>query len=100
MSLLGVESIRKIKEKGLSVQSGDFAENIITRGICLWELPVGKRLGIGESAILEVTQIGKTCHHRREIFHPVGNCVMPREGIFARVLRASTVRPGDSIQRV
>lgn len=97
VSLLGAESIAKIQAKGLNVNAGDFAENITTEGICLWQLPVGTCFRIGEYALLEVTQIGKTCHHRCEIFHQVGDCVMPREGIFARVLEAGTIRPGDLI---
>ena len=97
VSLLGVESIAKIKAKGLDVAAGDFAENITTEGLCLWKLPVGTRLKIGDAAVVEVTQIGKTCHHRCEIFHQVGDCVMPREGIFARVLKAGAIRPGDTI---
>lgn len=97
VSLLGAESIAKIQAKGLSVGAGDFAENITTEGICLWQLPMGTRFRVGEYALLEVTQIGKTCHHRCEIFHQVGDCVMPREGIFARVLEAGTIRPGDLI---
>ena len=97
VSLLGAESIAKIQAKGLKVSAGDFAENITTEGICLWQLPVGTRFRVGEYTLLEVTQIGKTCHHRCEIFHQVGDCVMPREGIFARVLEAGTIRPGDLI---
>ncbi len=97
VSLLGAESIAKIQAKGLNVSAGDFAENITTEGICLWQLPVGTRFKIGQCAVVEVTQIGKTCHHRCEIFHQVGDCVMPREGIFARVLEAGTIRPGDLI---
>jgi MOSC domain-containing protein YiiM len=60
-------------------------------------LPVGSRFRIGEGAVVEVTQIGKTCHHRCEIYHQVGDCVMTREGIFARVLESGTIRPGDTI---
>jgi MOSC domain-containing protein YiiM len=97
VSLLGVESIGKIRAKGLEVGAGDFAENITTEGLCLWKLPVGTRFRIGPGAVVEVTQIGKTCHHRCEIFHQVGDCVMPREGIFARVREAGTIRPGDTI---
>ena len=97
VSLLAMESIDKIRGKGLDVSPGDFAENITTEGICLWQLPVGTRFKIGPCAVVEVTQIGKTCHHRCEIFHQVGDCVMPREGIFARVLEAGTIRPGDLI---
>ena len=100
VSLLGAESIAKIQAKGLNVSAGDFAENITTEGVCLWKLPVGSRFKIGERALVEVTQIGKSCHHRCEIYHQVGDCVMPREGIFAGVLEAGTIRPGDLISAV
>jgi MOSC domain-containing protein YiiM len=98
VSLLAMESIAKIRERGLAVNPGDFAENITTSGIRLWELPPGTRLTLGKRVLLEVTQIGKECHSRCAIFHQVGDCVMPREGIFARVLRGGIVRPGDSIR--
>lgn len=97
VSLLAVESIAKIRAKGLDVKPGDFAENITTEGICLWQLPVGTRLKVGADVLLEVTQIGKKCHQHCAIFHQVGDCVMPREGIFARVLEAGTVAAGDGI---
>ncbi len=97
VSLLGIESIQKILAKGIDVVPGDFAENITTEGICLWKLPVGTRLKIGDMAVVEVTQIGKTCHRGCAIFQQVGDCVMPREGIFARVLKAGRIQPGDVI---
>jgi MOSC domain-containing protein YiiM len=97
VSLLGVESIAKIRAKGLDVAPGDFAENITTAGIILWELPLGTRLKLGDQVLAEVTQIGKQCHNRCAIFHQVGDCVMPREGIFARVIKGGRVRPGDAI---
>ena len=97
LSLLAIESIAKIREKGLDVNPGDFAENITTEGIRIWELPVGTRLKLGENAVVEVTQIGKTCHHRCQIFQQVGDCVMPREGIFAKVLQGGIVRVGDGV---
>jgi MOSC domain-containing protein YiiM len=100
VSLLAMESIARIRERGLAVRPGDFAENITTSGIRLWELPVGTRLTLGKGVLLEVTQIGKECHSRCAIFHQVGDCVMPREGIFARVLLGGTVRPGDPIRIV
>src|SRR5512139_960443 len=87
VSLLAMESIAKIRERGLAVNPGDFAENITTSGIRLWELTPGTRLGLRKRVLLEITQIGKECHSRCAIFHQVGDCVMPREGIFARVLR-------------
>lgn len=98
VSLLATESIARIRAKGLEVHPGDFAENITTTGIELWRLPVGARLRIGREVLLEVTQIGKECHQRCAIFHQVGDCVMPREGIFARVLTGGTVRPGDAVE--
>jgi MOSC domain-containing protein YiiM len=97
VSLLGMESIRKIQAKGLDVAAGDFAENITTEGICLYKLPVGTRFRMGDSAVVEVTQIGKTCHHHCAIYHQVGDCVMPKEGIFVRVLEGGVIRPGDRI---
>ena len=97
VSLLATESIRKMQDMGLDVGSGDFAENITTEGIDLPALPVGSRFTMGE-ALLEVTQIGKECHTRCAIFYQAGDCVMPREGIFARVLRGGAVRPDDTIE--
>jgi MOSC domain-containing protein YiiM len=82
------------------VQYGDFAENLTTEGINLPSLPVGARLKVGRSVLLEVTQIGKVCHDRCNIFYTVGDCVMPREGIFAKVLVGGEVRPGDRIETV
>ena len=98
VSLLAIESIARIRERGLAVSPGDFAENITTSGVRLWELPLGTRLALGKRVLVEVTQIGKECHSRCAIFRQVGDCVMPREGIFARVLRGGTIRPGDSIR--
>ena len=86
VSLLAKESIEKIRAKGLDVNYGDFAENLTTEGIDLPSLPIGTRLKIGREVLLEVTQIGKVCHNRCNIFYTVGDCVMPREGIFAKVL--------------
>jgi MOSC domain-containing protein YiiM len=97
VSLLDMQSIARIREKGLDVDPGNFAENITTDGIRLWELPIGTHLQLGEEVLVEVTQIGKECHNRCAIFHQVGDCVMPREGIFAKVLQEGTIRPGDTI---
>jgi MOSC domain-containing protein YiiM len=96
VSLLARESIEKMRQLGLDVSSGDFAENITTEGIDLLSLPIGSRLTVGETE-LEVTQIGKECHSRCAIYHQAGDCVMPKEGIFARVVRGGTVRPGDPV---
>jgi MOSC domain-containing protein YiiM len=97
VSLLGSESIAKIQAAGVDVTPGDFAENVTTTGVCLWELPIGTRLQLGDGVLLEVTQIGKTCHHRCQIFQQVGDCVMPREGIFAKVIQGGAVQVGEPI---
>ena len=96
VSLLAQESIDKMRALGLDVNAGDFAENITTIGIDLVSLPIGTRLQIGET-LLEVTQIGKECHTRCAIFYQAGDCVMPKEGIFAKVITGGTIRPGDEI---
>ncbi|GLI38343.1 MOSC domain-containing protein [Geobacter hydrogenophilus] len=96
VSLLAAESIEKMRKMGLDVDSGDFAENITTEGIDLPALPIGTRLAVGET-LLEVTQIGKECHTRCAIYHQAGDCVMPKEGIFARVITGGVVKPGDPI---
>jgi len=98
ISLLALESIKKMQEKGLEVGPGDFAENITTEGIDLVSLPVGTKITIGENIEMEVSQIGKVCHTRCAIYRQAGDCVMPREGIFARVLQGGTVRKGDGIE--
>jgi len=97
VSLLAMESIRKMVEKGLQVGPGDFAENICTEGLDLTRLPIGTKLRIGSASLLEVTQIGKVCHTRCAIFYQAGDCVMPREGIFARVLQGGEIKVGDPI---
>jgi molybdopterin adenylyltransferase len=98
VSLLAMESIEKMIAAGLQVGPGDFAENLTTTGINLVGLPVGTRLQAGKEAILRVTQIGKECRHRCAIYYQAGDCVMPREGIFAEVLQGGTVQVGDSLQ--
>jgi molybdopterin adenylyltransferase len=100
VSLLAIESIGKAKEKGLEVGPGDFAENITTTGIDLVNLPIGTRLKVGGDALLEVTQIGKECHTKCAIYHQTGDCVMPTEGIFAKVLKGGIVKKGDIIDVV
>jgi len=96
VSLLAMESIQKMQRMGLDVNTGDFAENITTSGIEVFSLPVGTRLAIGDTMV-EVTQIGKECHNRCAIYHQAGDCVMPKEGIFVRVLQGGNVRAGDEI---
>jgi len=97
VSLLARESIQKMRDMGYDVGPGDFAENLTTEGLELFTLPVGSRLVVGDTVTLEVTQIGKQCHTGCAIFQDIGKCVMPKEGIFARVLRGGTVRAGDNI---
>lgn len=100
ISLLAVESIDKMKEKGfLELKFGDFAENITTEGIDVYKLPVGQRLKIGECE-LEVTQIGKKCHGGCEIKKKTGDCVMPREGIFVKVISEGSIYVGDKIDLI
>lgn len=98
VSLLGLESFEKIRAKGLDVQYGDFAENLTTEGIILYELPVGTLMKVGEEVMLKVSQIGKECHARCAIFQQVGDCVMPREGIFAEVLTEGEIKVGDEFE--
>ena len=100
VSLLATESIAKMQAAGLDVGPGDFAENLTTRGLELCTLPVGTRLKVGTQALLEISQIGKICHERCAIFYQAGDCVMPREGIFAVVLQGGPVRHGDIIEVV
>ena len=97
VSLLAQESIEKMRQMGLDVTAGDFAENITTQGIDLPALPVGATLRIGPARV-EVTQIGKECHTRCAIYHQAGDCVMPKEGIFVKVLDGGTIQAGDLIE--
>jgi MOSC domain-containing protein YiiM len=98
VSLLAQESINKIKNMGIDVVPGDFAENITTEGIELPSLPIGTKLLVGDGIVLRVTQIGKECHARCAIFQQVGDCVMPREGIFTEVLTEGEIKVGDTIK--
>lgn len=97
VSLLALESIASMQAKGLDVGPGDFAENLTTEGLELFSLPVGTRLQIGGEVLLEISQIGKVCHTRCAIYYQAGDCVMPREGIFAVVLKGGAVKCGDEI---
>ena len=98
VSLLALESIKKMQDMGLDVGPGDFAENITTEGINLPALPIGTLIKIGDTIKGEVTQIGKVCHDRCAIYEQAGDCVMPKEGIFIKVLSGGTMRQGDSIE--
>ena len=97
VSLLGDESVEKLRGVFPGLKPGDFAENILTEGIVLYELPIGTRMTVG-MAELEVTQIGKECHQGCEIRKLTGDCVMPREGIFAEVIVPGRIKPGDSLE--
>ena len=98
VSLLANESIDKMRQNGLQAAYGDFAENITTEGIDLMSLPIGTTLRAGQEAILRVTQKGKECHDRCAIYHEMGDCVMPREGVFVEVLHPGQISVGDSIE--
>ena len=97
ISLLALESIEKMQAMGLKVGPGDFAENITTQGIDLPVLPIGTKMTIGGEVEVEVSQIGKVCHTRCAIYHQAGDCVMPKEGIFVKVLEGGTIKKGDEI---
>ena len=97
VSLLANESIQKMKDMGLNVGYGDFAENITTEGVDLVHLPIGTEIHIGSSVVLKVTQIGKVCHDRCAIYYQAGDCIMPKEGIFAEVITEGEITVGDEI---
>jgi MOSC domain-containing protein YiiM len=98
VSLLSLASIHKMVARGAAVAPGDFAENLTVDGLEVMSLPVGTRLRAGPEALLEITQIGKVCHKGCAIREQVGDCVMPREGVFARVLQEGLVKVGDAIE--
>lgn len=98
VSLLARESIEKMRALGLDVGLGDFAENLTTEGVNLVSLPPGTRISIGKEVILEITQIGKECHNPCAIYRQAGDCVMPKEGVFARVIRGGVIRTEDPIK--
>ena len=98
VSFLSSESIASARERGLDVTFGDFAENIATEGINWLTVPIGTRLQLGADVLVEVTQIGKECHNKCAIYYKAGDCIMPKEGIFARVIRGGPIRQGDPIE--
>lgn len=98
VSLLAEESIAKMQAAGLDVKAGDFAENLTTRGVDLLALPLGTRLQVGAQVVLELTQHGKECHNRCAIYYQAGDCVMPREGVFARVISQGEIHGGDAVK--
>jgi MOSC domain-containing protein YiiM len=97
VSFLAAERIEECKTRGLNVSFGDFAENVATEGIDWKSVPLGSRFRLGEKAIVEITKIGKECHKKCAIYYQAGDCIMPREGVFARVLEGGTIRCGDLI---
>ena len=99
VSLLSYEKVRAFEEKGISVEDGAFGENLLVEGFEFKTLPVGTRFRCGE-VLLEMTQIGKECHSHCEIYQAVGDCIMPREGVFARVLHGGMIQIGDEMEIV
>jgi len=105
ISLLAIESIMrqlecsKVKKKDVVLGPGDFAENITTEGLDLAQLKIGDRLNIGERVILEISKIGKECHKYCAIYYKIGDCIMPREGIFAKVLKGGEIAVGERIEK-
>ncbi|MDI6731213.1 MAG: MOSC domain-containing protein [Candidatus Margulisbacteria bacterium] len=99
VSLLTEESIEKMKAKGLQLENGAFGENIIVRGIELSSFKIGSSLNIGETKV-EITKIGKECPEHCLIYYQTGDCIMPREGVFAKVLRSGKVKAGDNLEAV
>lgn len=97
VSLLSFESVEDFKARGAAVTDGSFGENLVVEGIDVKTLPVGSKLSCND-VLLEITQIGKQCHSRCAIYHAMGDCIMPREGVFARVLSGGTVSTGDAIE--
>ncbi|HAD82459.1 TPA: MOSC domain-containing protein [Candidatus Edwardsbacteria bacterium] len=98
VSLLAAESVDKMRGRGIELHPGDFAENLTIEGIDLKGLKIGQRLKIGSEAILEITQIGKECHNGCAIKRLVGDCVMPREGVFAKVIKGGEIKIEDKIE--
>ncbi len=98
VSFLAAESIEKARKQGLDVTFGNFAENIATSGIDWPKVPVGTLVKLGDSALVEITQIGKECHNKCAIYYLAGDCIMPREGVFARVLKGGKIRFGDIVR--
>ena len=98
VSVLCLESVEKIRRRGLDVQPGDFAENLLVDALEAEDFALGTRIRVGDGALLEVMQIGKECHKDCAIRRQIGDCVMPREGIFARVLQGGVVKPGDGVE--
>jgi len=100
VSLLAIESICKMRDLGVDIDPGDFAENLTCEGIDLVSLSVGTQFSVGKEVILEVTQIGKDCHSGCAIYRQIGKCIMPKEGVFAKVTKGGLVKAGDTINAI
>lgn len=100
VSLLSAEAVDTVHARHPDIGPGSYAENLLLRGLDPAGLPVGARLRVGDAALVEITQIGKKCHHACAIRTQVGSCIMPTKGVFARVLAGGKVRPGDPVRRV
>ncbi|MGL4799439.1 MAG: MOSC domain-containing protein [Cellulosilyticaceae bacterium] len=99
ISLLSYEQIEAFRARGAEVDFGAFGENFVVEGFDFKTLPVGTQFSCGD-VVLELTQVGKECHHRCQIFHKMGDCIMPREGVFCRVLKGGTVCVGDEMHLI
>lgn len=100
LSFLAAESIEKAGTEDFKLNFGDFAENIATKGIDWKSQPIGRRFKLGEEALVEITQIGKECHKKCAIYYRTGDCIMPKEGVFAKILKGGAIKVGDKIERV
>jgi len=98
ISLLSIEGRLVMENKGVKLNAGDFGENVLTEGVDFADIIVGNELRLGKDALVRVTQIGKECHDRCHIYYQVGDCIMPREGIFAEVLRGGEIKIDDNIE--
>ena len=98
ISLLAIEGRLVMENKGAKLNAGDFGENVLTEGVDFTNIIVGNELRLGQNALVRVTQIGKECHDRCHIYYQVGDCIMPREGIFAEVLRGGEIKIDDNIE--
>ena len=100
LSFLASESIKNASSEEFKLNFGDFAENIATTGIDWKSQPIGQVFKLGEKALAEITQIGKECHKKCAIYYRTGDCIMPKEGVFAKILKGGTIKVGDKIKRV
>jgi MOSC domain-containing protein YiiM len=98
VSFLAAEQIQEARSRGLQVDFGDFAENVATEGVNWKELPLGTRVKLGQEVVVEITKIGKECHKKCAIYYQAGDCIMPREGVFGKVIDGGTLRCGDAIE--